>query len=202
MTVAQTTQLLQLMLNSALMLALALAWWGGVWLRYQGVIHAVHGRGRRVRREPGRRQGWPDHQLRVRHRLTHHSLLLMYYVLLALAASLLALGLRTLIWGDWLISLALVLFVAGVAGMLGSVALALLEFYQMSGPGAAIAVEAHRREHYPGRHSAPPLISESPLVPPVVPPVNPASRSPVSPLPRPGLAQPGRLRAGMNRGVG
>jgi len=169
MTVAQTTQLLQLMLTSALMLALALAWWGGVWLRYQGVAHAVQGRGRRARR------GWPDYHLRVRHRLNHHSLLLMYYVLLALAASLLALGLRTLVRGDWLISLALVLFVVGVAGMLASVALTLLEFYQMGDLGTEMAVAGRRS----GQRPAPPLIS----VPPPIPTFTPATGSAMPPRP-------------------
>lgn len=142
MTVAQTTQLIQLILNSALMMVLAMAWWGVVWLRFNAIVSELRHQERQyqvqLRAAAIAGQPWPRrrshrHQLRVRYRLNRHSMLTMHYVLLALAGSLLGLGLRMLISGDWLIALALVLFVLAAVGLLCSVALALLEFYQLSG---------------------------------------------------------------------
>jgi hypothetical protein len=138
-TVEQTTQLIQLILNSALMMAVALVWWGVVWLR-QGAIAAqlqthqrrlaqLRGEGPSAERLAYLRQ--LRLQLQARYRLTRHSALVMHAVLLALVGSIFSLSLRTLMGGNWLIPLALVLFVGGIGGLLLSVGLALLEFYQL-----------------------------------------------------------------------
>lgn len=128
MTVAQTTQLIQLILNSTLMLAIALAWWGVVWLRHSALVAQLQrplprdgcGLARRQRRQAQRRC-----------RLMRSSALVMHTVLLLLTASLFCLAWRTLVGADWLVPLALVLFVVGSGGLLLSVGLALVEFHQM-----------------------------------------------------------------------
>ncbi len=121
MSIAQTTQLLQLVLNSGLMMVIALAWWGVVVFR----LGAISARLQRLERRP--------HALRVRYRLNRHSALIMHYVLLMLMASLCCLALRALIDANTLITAALLLFVLGNVGILVSVTLALMEFYQLNG---------------------------------------------------------------------
>ncbi|NJL46472.1 MAG: hypothetical protein HC929_01790 [Leptolyngbyaceae cyanobacterium SM2_5_2] len=121
MSIAQTTQLLQLVLNSVLMMVIALIWWGVVVFR----LGAISARLQRLDRRP--------HGLRVRYRLNRHSALIMHYVLLMLMASLCCLALRALINANSLITVALVLFVLGTVGILVSVSLALMEFYQLNG---------------------------------------------------------------------
>ncbi|HIK44453.1 MAG TPA: hypothetical protein IGR64_06135 [Leptolyngbyaceae cyanobacterium M65_K2018_010] len=121
MSIAQTTQLLQLVLNSALMLIIALAWWGVVVVRLATLTERLQ----RLPRSP--------YELRVRYRLNRHSALIMHYVLLILMASLCCLALRALISANSLITAALCLFVLATVGMLLSVVLALMEFYQLNG---------------------------------------------------------------------
>jgi hypothetical protein len=130
MTVAQTTQLIQLILNSTLMLAIALAWWGVVWLRHS----ALTGQLQRRPAPNGGAASLPPLQRRqtqTRCRLMRSSALVMHTVLLLLTASLFCLAWRTLVGADWLVPLALVLFVAGSGGLLLSIGLALLEFCQI-----------------------------------------------------------------------
>ncbi|MGF1569957.1 MAG: hypothetical protein ACFCVD_18125 [Nodosilinea sp.] len=143
MSIAQTTQLLQLLLNSAVMMAIALAWWGVVVVR----LGAVSAQMQRLRRQYRQAARWETnqpqgtlmrlrqyrHELLVRYRLTRHSALIMHYVLLVLMASLFSLSLRALIHGNVLITVALFLLVLGAAGILLSVMLALMEFYQLNG---------------------------------------------------------------------
>jgi hypothetical protein len=139
-SIAQTSQLLQLILNSAVMMVIALIWWGVIVFR----LNLVSNQMQRIRRQYHRTQAADGHQkmllrlrhhrheLRVRYRLTRHSVLIMHYVLLGLIASLFFLSLRALINSNLLITAALVLFVLGAAGILLSVALALTEFYQLN----------------------------------------------------------------------
>ncbi|MBD2259799.1 hypothetical protein [Pseudanabaena sp. FACHB-2040] len=139
-TVEQTTQLIQLILNSALMMAISLAWWGVVWLRHSAISTQLQAHQRRMAHLRGAEGHSLDQiahqrqlrlQIQARYRLTRHSALVMHVVLLALVSSVFSLALRTLMGGNWLIPLALVLFVLGIGGLLLSVGLALLEFYQM-----------------------------------------------------------------------
>ncbi len=138
-SIAQTSQLLQLVLNSAVMMVIALIWWGVVVFR----LNTVSNQMQRLKRQYRRTQ--PDnnqqlrirlrhhrHDLTVRYRVTRHSALIMYYVLLALVTSLFLLSLRALIHSNLLITVSLFLFVTGAAGILLSVALALMEFYQLN----------------------------------------------------------------------
>jgi len=169
-TIAQTSQLLQLVLNSAVMMLIALLWWGVVVFRLNTVSgqlqrfrqKTVDSRDRRLdgtskgsipsarqiserqfrRQRPYSvdrslhrsqfRMRQQRHDLRVRYRLTRHSALIMHYVLLAQMTSLFLLSLRALVNSNMLITMALFMFVFGAAGILLSVALALLEFYQLS----------------------------------------------------------------------
>lgn len=141
MSVEQTTQLIQLILNSALMLAIAVGWWGVMWLRHSTLVSQIQAHQRRTHRLAAdgllnsdlltsRRQ--QRYHLQTRYRLTRHSVLIMHYVLLGLVSSLFCLSLRTLFGGEWLIPAALALFILGVTGLMLSVALALMEFYQIN----------------------------------------------------------------------
>jgi hypothetical protein len=139
-TIAQTSQLLQLVLNSALMMVIALMWWGVVVFRFNTVSSHIQ-RNRRQYRLIKADEGSQNvllrlrqyrHELTVRYRLTRHSALIMHYVLLVLMTSLFCLSLRALININLLITVALFLFVLGAAGILLSVALALMEFYQIN----------------------------------------------------------------------
>jgi hypothetical protein len=139
-SIAQTSQLLQLILNSAVMMVIALVWWGVIVFRLNTVSNQMRRINKRYRRIP------PDdnqkrvrlrlrqhrHDLTVRYRLTRHSVLIMHYVLMAQMASLFLLSLRALVNSNFLITMALFMFVMGTAGILLSVALALMEFYQLN----------------------------------------------------------------------
>ncbi|NJL44957.1 MAG: DUF2721 domain-containing protein [Leptolyngbyaceae cyanobacterium SM2_3_12] len=152
MSIAQTTQLLQLVLNSAVMMVIALAWWGIVAMRLSAVTDQMQRLRRQLRQGDGAlRQGslarlrQHRHELGVRYRLTRHSVLIMHYVLLVLMTSLLLLSLRALINANGLITVALFLFVMGCAGIVLSVALALMEFYQLN----ALEISPGRRSGKP-----------------------------------------------------
>lgn len=141
MTVEQTSQLIQLILNSALMMAVTLAWWGALWLRHSTISTQIQAHQRQVQRLMQGEQLTVEtlaylrqqrYQLQGHQRLTRHSLLLVHYGLLAFMTSLFCLGLRVLFNANWLIAAAMFVFVLGVTGMLLSVLLTLLEFYQTS----------------------------------------------------------------------
>lgn len=140
MSIAQTSQLLQLVLNSAVMMVIALMWWGVAVFRLNLVsndMQRLRRQYRRTRAEDGHthlllRLRQHRHDLMVRHRLSRHSVLIMHYVLLSLMGSLFLLALRALVNTNLLITAALFLFVLGAAGILLSVALALMEFYQLN----------------------------------------------------------------------
>lgn len=140
MTIEQTTQLIQLILNSALMMAIALVWWSIVWLRHNAIAAQLQDQQRQIMHfleTEYRSRNQLDllkqqrFQLQTRYRLTRHSAWIMHYVLLALAGSVFGLSLRTLVSANGLIPAALILFVLGIGGLLLSVGLALMEFYQM-----------------------------------------------------------------------
>lgn len=129
MTVAQTTQLIQLILNAVLLLAISVAWWGLVWMRSSTVSDRLSRlQGIQPRAVNPR---WLS-MMRCQYRLSRVSVGVMNCVLVGLSGSLLGLSLRTLIHADWLISLAMVLFAGGAAGLLASIGLTLLEFYRRS----------------------------------------------------------------------
>lgn len=145
MNVAQTTQLIQMILNTCLLMAIAVAWWGIVWVRYSAIAHRLSYMHQQV--VQGRVGRKPLRALRHQYRLGRYSTGIMHYVLLGLVLSLLGLSLRTLVGANWLISLSLLLFIAALVGLLLSVGLALLEFY-----GSADLLRRHSRMlHYKER---------------------------------------------------
>lgn len=129
MPVAQTTQLIQLILNAVLLLAIAVAWWGLVWMRSSAMSD-------RLRRLHGIQPQAVNPRwlsiMRRQYRLSRISVGVMNCVLVELSGSLLGLSLRTLMHADWLVSLAMVLFAGGAAGLLASIGLTLVEFYRRS----------------------------------------------------------------------
>lgn len=131
MTVAQTSQLIQLILNTCLLMAIAVAWWGLVWMRY-GIIANQLSQTQRQRQQGQSHLAWRS--LHRQYRLGRTSIGVMHYVLLGQAGSLLALSLRTLLGADWLISLSMLLFLLAVIGLTLSVGLSLMEFYQAARP--------------------------------------------------------------------
>ncbi|NJO11017.1 MAG: DUF2721 domain-containing protein [Leptolyngbyaceae cyanobacterium SL_1_1] len=156
MTIAQTSQLIQLILNSVLMIAVCIGLLGGLRLRHSAVTHQLQSLQQLyVQRSLQGAWGTADllrsqrQQLQHQYRLATSSHLIMYYVVLLFVASTFTLAARTLLNLGWLIPLALVLFVLGTGGMLLSVALALLDFYcalQRSSPREpnALPVESPR----------------------------------------------------------
>ena len=155
MTVEQTSQLIQLILNSALMMAVTLAWWGALWLRHSTISTQMQAHQRRVQRLIQGEQLTVEtlaylrqqrYQLQGQQRLMRHSLLLVHYGLLAFMTSLFCLGLRVLFNANWLIAAAMFVFVLGVTGMLLSVLLTLLEFYQTSPTEEGMARPTHRSD--------------------------------------------------------
>jgi hypothetical protein len=82
-----------------------------------------------------------------------------------LVSSLFCLSLRTLFGGEWLIPAALALFILGVTGLMLSVALALMEFYQITLLEESTVYSGSRsfRQH---RAADPRLIAPTPVVNP------------------------------------
>lgn len=140
MSVEQTSQLLQLVLNSVLMLTVCVVLWGVLIVRHTAVHnrlrglnqeyfellnHAVMLRGDRLQQIRGQLQ-----QFRQRYQITHLGLLTLYAALLLLGLSTLVLALRSLLNWEWLIVGSLLLFTVGIAAMLAGTALALLDFWR------------------------------------------------------------------------
>ncbi|MEO0827173.1 MAG: DUF2721 domain-containing protein [Cyanobacteria bacterium J06635_15] len=142
MSVQQTSQLIQLILNSALMIGVCVLLWGGLWLRYTTLadrLKALHidyvklshalplGPGvdhrDRLRYLKQQRQ-----KLQYHYRLSKRCTLILHYALLGFLLSIFALAARTLVNLNWLILVALGLFTAGTALLLLSVAMTLLDF--------------------------------------------------------------------------
>jgi hypothetical protein len=152
MTVEQTTQLIQLVLNSVLMVLACAFVLGGLLLRrsvlenrlqttsieYFQILHRVND----LRGESdGHLQSHRFRFLkkRLRHlqqqvKATHVSILGLYYALMLFATSVFSLSMRTIVSAAWLISSAMALFLGGVVILLFSVALVLLELHKSENP--------------------------------------------------------------------
>jgi hypothetical protein len=167
-SVTQTTQLLHLLLNAALVMAIALVWWGVVVFKLNNVSTQMQ----RLQRQYYQQArgdalevstNWARlrrhrHDLLVRYRLTRHNALIMHYVLLLLVSSLFCLALRALVNTNLLITASMFLFVMGVFGLLLSVVLVLMEFYQVavsgtiSAPVAQVPRQRRRTLPQPSTH--------------------------------------------------
>lgn len=145
MSVEQTSQLIQLILNSALMIVVSVLVLGALWLRHNAIADQLKVLQRQFTRTQQMDLGLgvdalaslkqQRFQLQARYRLTRHSTLVMHYALLAFVTSLFTLAIRTVLNVDGLIPTALVLFVLGSAGLLTSVVITLMDFYQLGSGG-------------------------------------------------------------------
>jgi hypothetical protein len=139
MSVEQTSQLIQLILNSALMVTACVITLGGLLVRHA----AINDRLRLTHREyfelfsgigvlKGDRRSQLRQQLRQlrqRYRLAYRSLLAVHSALVCLLSSTFVMALRTLVNWNGLISGGLVLFAIGVGIFLVGAGFALLDFY-------------------------------------------------------------------------
>jgi len=138
MDVEQTTQLIQLILNSVLMVTACVVVLGVLLMRHT----AIHGRLRSMNQEYFQLLGDAvvfrgDRLLQVKHQLlqfrnhystTYFSLMLVYLALMTFGASTLLLALRTLVNWQWLITLSLTVFMVGMGVLLSGVGLSLVDF--------------------------------------------------------------------------
>jgi Protein of unknown function (DUF2721) len=138
MTIEQTSQLIQLILNSVLMMLACVGLLSVLLMRHIASVEGL----RTLNREylalltnpvifKSDRLTHLKHlvQLRKRrHRAAHNGIVVIFYALLLFTVSTFGLSLRTLIAWDGLIQLALNLFIAGLAMFLFGVGLAVLDF--------------------------------------------------------------------------
>lgn len=136
MNVEQTTQLIQLILNSLLMTVACSIVLGRAWVRYTDLEKRLYS----LRSLYVERSGptWVEQHLQVRkqvrhwlHRslLSYASLLTAYYALLLAVASTFTLALRGLINFPWLIPASIVLFLLALGGLLLAIGLTLLDLH-------------------------------------------------------------------------
>lgn len=150
MSIEQTTQLIQLILNSVLMVAVGVVVWLGLMLRWvwlDSLLRGVDGdvsrdglkvlgdRPWRLEQRWGRVAGRSlmalrrnNRRLKRHHQMVTMSLLVAHGSLLLLVSSTLLLALRTLMQANWLIQLSLGVFVLGVGGVLLALGLCLTDW--------------------------------------------------------------------------
>lgn len=135
MSVEQTDQLIQLILNSVVMVAACTFLLGGLLRRH----HSVGDRLQQIQHQylevmssyeesRNRQVTYLKKQLcrlRHRHRFTHYSILAVHYALLFLTGSTFLMALRTVFETNLLIRVALALFVVGIAVLLLAIGLTL-----------------------------------------------------------------------------
>ncbi|MEL6327809.1 MAG: hypothetical protein AAFQ61_13010 [Cyanobacteria bacterium J06626_23] len=139
MSVEQTTQLIALIFNSALMVLLTELLWAWAWYRQTQLtaqlqqvqrsqqilfVNAKPDREHRLQQLRQRR-----YRLRQQLRLAYGSMLILHYTLAALLLSVFLLALRMLIFANGLITAALLLFVVGAAATLTSTLLLLVDIH-------------------------------------------------------------------------
>ncbi len=154
MSVEQTTQLIQLILNSVLMSVACALLLGGLTAHHAAIAHQLQlltqrgldGTDSRWRSESaldlsGNPSGNPSGNLRrqlqlaqYRYRLSRYSVLSAYYALLFAIISCFALTIRGMLDWNWLIPFALALFVLGVSTLLVAVGLTLIDFHLSGNP--------------------------------------------------------------------
>ncbi|KAM3115335.1 DUF2721 domain-containing protein [Phormidesmis sp. 146-33] len=144
MSVEQTTQLIQLILNSVLMIVACAFVLGSLMLRrsalenrlqttsleYYQVLHLAY-------------DSQNDRLLLLKKQLRHlqqqiqssrNGILALHYALMVFVASTFALAMRTVVEGTWLISVAMAFFIGGMGILLFSVAIVLLDLHQSDRP--------------------------------------------------------------------
>jgi hypothetical protein len=138
MSVEQTTQLIQLILNSILMSVACALVLSGLTVRHAAIGDRL-GELSRLDTTPDRERDFvrsqpilARKQLRrwqTRHLLSRYSVLVAYYALFFSGLSCFTLALRGILDWNWLISVALAVFVFGIAALLVAVGLTLMEIH-------------------------------------------------------------------------
>lgn len=142
MSVEQTTQLIQLILNSVLMGVVCALVLGGLTVRHSALseeIQALNQAGTQDVNWDGIRsqvlqQRQQRRYLHTRYRIMGYGVLMAYYALLFSILSGFLLALRGLVGWDWLIPVALVVFAIGISTLLVAVSLTLLEWHLSNRP--------------------------------------------------------------------
>ncbi len=137
MSVQQTTQLIQLILNAVLMLNAAVMVLGILMLRHGMLHNQLRSLNQTYMAELSQAETWWDkrrlqvnrqlHQLQQRYRSIEKSVLLMQCAVALFSGSTLLLTLRAIISFDWLIAVSLWLFIVGIGALLAGLGLALLD---------------------------------------------------------------------------
>ncbi|MGQ9871895.1 DUF2721 domain-containing protein [Leptodesmis sp.] len=142
MSVEQTTQLIQLMLNSMLMSVVCALVLGGLTARHSTLSEEIQvlqqagaqeANGDEVRSQV-LQQRWQQRYFHTRYRIMGYSVMMAYYALFFSILSGFLLALRGLFGWDWLIPVALALFALGIAALLVAVGLTLIEWHLSNRP--------------------------------------------------------------------
>ncbi|NJP11214.1 MAG: DUF2721 domain-containing protein [Leptolyngbyaceae cyanobacterium RU_5_1] len=151
MSVEQTTQLIQLILNSVLMSVVCALVLGGLVARHAGIDDRLQALNRQTSdglendswrnnfasetlRERSSQTRRHLRQLQHRHRISHYSVLAAYYALLFSITSCFALSVRGAIDWSWLIPISLGLFAFGIAVLLVAIGLTLVDLHLSDRP--------------------------------------------------------------------
>jgi len=136
MSVEQTTQLIQLILNSVLMSVACALVLSGLTVRYAMIGDRLEDSRQDERLNTNfdltRHHAMTKRQLRrlqQRYSISRYSVLTAYYALLFSTLSCFALAVRGILDWNWLISIALGIFVFGIAALLVAVGLTLIEIH-------------------------------------------------------------------------
>ena len=142
MSINDTTQLIQLILNSVLMLLACAFVLGGLLLRRSVIENRLQITNIEYfqildRITPSNRLLMLQKQIRYlqqRVKSANNGVLVMYYALLLFVSSIFALSVRTVFSAEWLVSASMALFVAGTAVLLFGVAIVLVDLHQSDRP--------------------------------------------------------------------
>lgn len=143
MSVEETTQLIQLVLNSVLMVLACSLVLGGLLLRRSVLENRLQITSVEYLQILNRFEQPPDQLLILKKQLRYlqqrvkfsrNGILVLYFALMLFITSTFALSMRTVISSEWLVSSAMMLFTIGVFVLLFSVAIVLLDFYQSDRP--------------------------------------------------------------------
>jgi len=179
MSIEQTDQLIQLILNSVVMVAACTFLLGGLLRRHNSVgdrlqqiqhqyleVMSSHEESRNEQVTHLKKQ---LHRLRHRHRFTHYSILAVHYALLFLTGSTFLMALRTVFETDLLIRVALALFVVGIAVLLLAIGLTLHDLQSSDRSfWRDLRLAPHRSEGKPAasKPTDPKLVLQQQLLPP------------------------------------
>ncbi|GAB4339275.1 MAG: hypothetical protein OHK0047_29970 [Leptolyngbyaceae cyanobacterium] len=170
MSVEQTTQLIQLMLNSMLMGVVCALVLGGLTARHSTLseeIQALQQAGvqetnrEAVRSQVSRRQ---QRYFHTRYRIMGYGVMMAYYALLFSILSGFLLALRGLFGWDWLVPVALALFAIGISTLLVAVGLTLIEWHLSNRPLLDEAGNLLSMGHMEQRHGRSRPVSRRPAL--------------------------------------